>query len=172
MEDLTQEYLIQEDWMAERELKTLKKAQEEKDRLLELVKKEQEELNAAKEKIESDYKWIEEQAIITLEQFMDNISEDKKHKTKTQEKYKLLSGEIIKTLPINEIKYDEEKLIANEKYKEYMEYKPKFKWGEFKKTLTIVKDKIINEDGEVLDVDGLYLEAKEPIVKIKLKGIK
>lgn len=163
------EYVITDDYQAERELKTLRKAKEQRDRLLELVKKEQEELNSAKEKIEADYKYLEEQALITLEQFMDNIAEDKKHKTKTQEKYKLLSGEIIKTLPINEIKYDEEKLITNKNYKAYVEQKPIFKWGELKKTLKVLGDKIVNEDGEILEVDGLYLETKEPVVKIKLR---
>ena len=78
--------------------------------------------------------------------------------TKTQSTYSFPSGKLIKKLEKQELKKDDAVLIKTLEGTEFVENKPSLKWGEFKKTLTIIGDKVIDDNGEV--VEGISIVIK------------
>jgi len=78
--------------------------------------------------------------------------------TKTQAKYVLPSGSLIKKFEKKEMKADAEILIAQLAETEYVEQKSNLKWGEYKKTLEIVNDIVVDRNGEI--VNGVVIETK------------
>ncbi|PWM23677.1 MAG: hypothetical protein DBX40_07660 [Clostridiales bacterium] len=58
--------------------------------------------------------------------------------TKTQETYKLASGVLKLKKPSPEYKHNDSLLM--EAFPEFVEQKPQFRWGEFKKTLNVVHE--------------------------------
>lgn len=93
--------------------------------------------------------------------------------TKTQKKYKLLSGELIIKKPTVKIEIiDREKLTqyAEESAENYIKIKKDVDWAGLKKVLDIDGEKVINkETGEVLgDSEGLAIKEVGEIFEIKL----
>lgn len=93
--------------------------------------------------------------------------------TKTQKKYKLVTGELVVKKPTAKIEVaDREKLTqyAEKSAEEYIKIKKDVDWSALKKTLDIDGDKIINkETGEVLgELEGLTLKEVGEIFDIKL----
>lgn len=91
-------------------------------------------------------------------------------KTKTQAKYQLPTGEIIKKFPKPKIVRDNEALLKwvkeREEFKEYVQVEEKVAWGELKKKTEQSGDFIvIKETGEL--VEGINLEFREPEIEIK-----
>ena len=159
------EYVIQSDYEAEKAVQRIAKAQKERDRLLDIAKMERAEIAAKEEEINLMFETLYKAEIEWLTQFMDNVETKQ---TKTQEKYKLLSGEIIRIKPQKVIQPDREKLMQNRMLDKYIEYTPNFKWGEYKKTLKVADNgKIVNEDGEIIEIDGLEVIEKAAEVRIK-----
>lgn len=165
------EYIIRSDYEAERALKALREEKREMDRLLEIIDIQQKELEQEKREIISRYTTKEHNTKFLLKQFMENVDPELKRKTNTQEKYKLISGEVIKRLPKKVLEYDQSLLIKNKSLENqgFVIYEPKLKWSELKNTLKISNDKIINEDGEVVVIEGISIkeEPEELIIKIK-----
>ncbi len=159
-----EEYKIQSDYEAEQAVKRIKRSQEETQRLLDLVEMEQAELELRKKEIKDRHETLLEVEQERLNQFLNNVDTKK---TKTQEKYTLLSGEIVRTYPKKEIKVNQELIISNNKYSNYVEYQPKLKWAELKKTLKVAGDKIVDENGEEVKDLGFELEEKQGDLRIK-----
>lgn len=89
--------------------------------------------------------------------------------TKTQAKYRLLSGELVFTKEKQTFEKDDETLLAYLKEsgnKEFVKTEEKPIWGEFKKLLTIVDGKAVNsETGEVIDC--IRISTKEATFDVK-----
>ena len=78
--------------------------------------------------------------------------------TKTMRQLVLPSGKIVRKLAKLDYTYDDAALLAylQENAPEYVESKPKAKWGEFKKALQISNGTVIRTDtGEVVEAVGV-----------------
>ena len=78
----------------------------------------------------------------------------KPKETKTAFTYDLVDGKLKLKKATNEFVRDKETLIKFFKendLSDYIETKQEPKWGEFKKTISIVGDKVVTEDGQVVD---------------------
>lgn len=104
-----------------------------------------------------------------LLEYFETIDEKFKKKTKTMEKYRLPSGEIIKKYQSPEYKRDEDKLLSwieNNKLNNFVEVKKSAKWSELKKATKIVGEQVVfNDTGEV--VDGVELINRPPVIEFK-----
>lgn len=165
------EYIIQSDYEAEKALKRLREEKREMERLLGIIDIQQEELEQERREIISRYTTKEHNTKFLLKQFIENVDPELKRKTATQENYKLVSGEIIKRFPKKVFEYDQDLLIKNKmlEKKGFVTYEPKLKWNELKKTLKIANDKIVNEDGEVIVIEGIRIkeEPEKLIINVK-----
>ena len=75
-------------------------------------------------------------------------------KTKTQESYKLPSGTLKLKYPGPKYERDDKALVKwlkDRKMTDYVEVKELPKWGELKKVTKTAGDKVVSEDGEILD---------------------
>ncbi len=87
-------------------------------------------------------------------------------KAKASESLELPSGKIRLTYASKKLVPDSENLTEKYKDTEYVETQYKFKWGEFKKSLTIVEDMVINKDtGE--QVEGVEIIEEEERLKVE-----
>ena len=104
-----------------------------------------------------------------LLEYFETIDDKFKKKTKTQEKYRLPSGEIIKKYPGPEFKRDNNKLldwIKANGMKDYVEIKESPKCEELKKKTKVADGQVIIEDtGEI--VEGVQVIEREPVLEFK-----
>lgn len=93
-----------------------------------------------------------------LQKYFNKVDDKLKHKTKTQEKYRLASGTIVKKYPKPEYKLsDELEKWASENSPDYVETVKKLKWGDLKKQTELVGNKVIYKPtGEVLPLKVEY----------------
>ena len=162
-------FIIDSDEKAEWALKKIKEAQEEHDRLMSLAQMELVRLNKQMDEIETrldrDTGWLK----FKLKDYFETVEHKK---TKTQEKYRLLSGELIRRR--GGVKYvrDDTAMIAwleenqhREFIKETVKRAPD--WENMKKLTQVVEGKVVFADsGEV--IDGITAENAEDefIVKV------
>lgn len=169
MEDWMNEgFVVDNDIKANWCVKKIKDAKFEADRLKAIIAAEREQLDAKEkaidEKLKSETSYFEGQ-LFGYFQTVDHKS------TKTQEKYELLDGTLVKKLAVKKIaKPDEEELT---KYLEnnnplLVEIIKKPAWGEFKKSL------IMTNDGGVVDtitgerLDFIKTEESEESFEVKV----
>ena len=103
-----------------------------------------------------------------LQEYFNSVDDKLKHKTKTQEKYRLPSGAIVKKYSKPKYKRDDEQLIkwVDKNKLNYTETQKKLLWSEFKKDLTTVGDKVVyTPTGEVLA--GIKVEYKPETIEFK-----
>lgn len=104
-----------------------------------------------------------------LTQYFETIPDEFKKKTKTQEKFRLPSGEIIKKYPGPEFKRDDEKLkdwLVENKMSEYIEVKTTPKWGELKKSTKVAGGQVVLTDtGEI--IKGVEVIERPPVMEFK-----
>jgi hypothetical protein len=142
-------FKIENDKTAEWALKKVKESEDERDRLITLAEEEikdlEDRINELKEKCNNDTGFLKS----CLKMYFETVP----HKaTKTQESYKLLSGTLVYKKPSAKIIHDDEALIKALDGTEYVEIKRSLKWGDYKKNLTIEKDKVLDTTtGEVID---------------------
>jgi TolA-binding protein len=142
-------FTITNDKSADWALSQIHEAQIERDRLVTLAEEQikdlEDKINEIKTKYETDTAYLKS----LLAQYFQTVP----HKeTKTQETYKLISGSLVFKKPSQKINHDDDALIAALDGSEYVETKKTFKWGEYKKNLQIVDDKvIIAETGEIVE---------------------
>jgi flagellar motility protein MotE (MotC chaperone) len=97
-----------------------------------------------------------------LQEYFNSVDDKLKHKTKTQEKYRLASGTIVKKYPKAKYKpSDKLTTWASENSPDYVETVKKLKWGDLKKQTELVGDKVIYKPtGEVLPLDVEYSDER------------
>ena len=143
------QFIIDNDKKADWAIEQIKEKEEERDRLIEIALQKIEDLNIQienlKTKCDNDTGYLKG----LLAEFFGTVP----HKeTKTQESYQLLSGKLIYKKPSVKINFDGEALIKELDGTEYVETKKTLKWGEYKKTLVINGDDVIDsETGEVVE---------------------
>lgn len=101
-----------------------------------------------------------------LEQYFATVPHGK---SKTQETYKLPSGTLKLKIQAPDFVRDEEKLVAWLKQSgkaELIETKETPKWGELKKTVTVLGDKVVTADGGV--VDGVTAKERQPVFEVDI----
>lgn len=122
-------------------------------------------LNKLKE--EEDYIISRRNSFLT--EYFETIDDKFKKKSKTQEKYRLPSGEIVKKYPSPEFKRDTDKLlgwIESNKLDDYVEVKKSPKWSELKKTTTVVDGQVVfNDTGEI--IEGVEVIERPPVIEFK-----
>lgn len=119
-------------------------------------------------KLDEEEKYAIEKRNSYLIEYFESIDDKFKKKTKTQEKYRLPSGEIIKKYPNPEYKRDNDRLLSwiqKNKLDDYVEIKESPKWGELKKVTKIVNGQVVTEDGEI--VEGVEVIEKPPVMEFK-----
>lgn len=105
-----------------------------------------------------------------LTEYFETIPEQFKKKTKTMEKYRLPSGEIVKKHPGPDYKRDEEKLaiwlMKNDLY-DYVTVETicKPKWGDFKKNTIVSGKNVVTNDGEI--IEGVEVIDRPPTIEFK-----
>ena len=104
-----------------------------------------------------------------LLRYFEEIPEELKKKSKTMEKYRLPSGEIIKKYPAPEFKRDNDTLVnwlKENKINNYIEVKESAKWADLKKaTKTIGSSVILEETGEI--IEGIEVIERAPTLEFK-----
>lgn len=111
---------------------------------------------------------IKERRDSHLIEYFETIPKELKKKTKTMEKYRLPSGEIVKKYPSPEIKRNDERLlkwIKDNKMNNYVEIKESPKWGELKKITTVAGGQVVTEDGEI--IEGIEVIERPPVLEFK-----
>jgi hypothetical protein len=89
--------------------------------------------------------------------------------TKTQETYTLPSGKLKLKYPQPEYKRDDSKLVEwleNSGKTDYIKIKKSPDWATLKKAITVVGDKVADENGEI--VEGVKVVEKEPEFTVEL----
>ena len=101
--------------------------------------------------------------------YFEEIPEELKKKSKTMDKYRLPSGEIIKKYPAPEFKRDNDTLVnwlKENKMNDYIEVKESAKWSDLKKvTKTIGSSVVLEETGEI--IDGIEVIERAPTLEFK-----
>lgn len=104
-------------------------------------------------KVQEEENYIIEKRNGKLAEYFETLDEDGMKETKTQIKYRLPSGELVKKFKSPEYKRDNKKLaewLENNNMNEYIETKKQAKWGELKKVVEVVNGQVVTEDGELL----------------------
>jgi hypothetical protein len=161
VENESQEFKIDSPAKADWAIETIKGEEQRTELYIESCKAKiqfyQDQIKKAEEKLEQDTSWLKMQ----LAEYIKSIPAKK---GKTGLSLKLASGTIRLKFASPEFKRDEKTLIEN--YPEFVDYKPSFKWGEFKKTLSIQGEVVVDsETGEV--VDGVIVEYKPERVEVE-----
>lgn len=104
-----------------------------------------------------------------LLRYFEEIPDELKKKSKTMEKYRLPSGEIIKKYPAPEFKRDNDTLVnwlKENRMTEFIEVKESAKWADLKKaTKTIGSSVILEETGEI--IEGIEVIERAPTLEFK-----
>lgn len=89
-------------------------------------------------------------------------------KAKNSESIKLPAGTIRRTYATQNYEPNRDKLMEKYKNTDYVKTKQEFAWGEFKKNIKIVDDKVIDiTTGEILDEDYITLTTTESKIEVK-----
>ena len=104
-----------------------------------------------------------------LLEYFETIDDKAKKKTKTQEKYRLPSGEIVKKYPGPEYKRDNDALVKwakESQLNDYIEVKESVKWADLKKNTEVVSGQLVYKDtGEL--VEGVEVVDRPPTLEFK-----
>lgn len=155
-------FYITDDLKADKLLRKIKKEREENERLNNICKLQISELEHEIAVINKKFKEEESYMESQLKHFFDTVVEpENKKETETQIKYKLFSGNLVLKKPPLKIKKDEEVLIKAYEGSEFVSNYKKFRWGDFKKTLTITEGyEVVDENGEIVEGVEVYDEAE------------
>ncbi|MBS4538189.1 host-nuclease inhibitor Gam family protein [Clostridium sp. D2Q-11] len=120
-------------------------------------------------KVNDEEREIIERRDSYLAEYFETIDEKFKKKSKTQEKYRLPSGSIVKKYPNPQFKRSEDKLlnwIKSNELNNYVEIKEAPKWGDLKKLTQVVNGQVIyKETGEI--IEGIELIERSPVLEFK-----
>lgn len=131
----------------------------------------EEQINKLKEKLDKLKKEedsIKERRDMHLVKYFETIPAELKKKTKTQEKYRLPSGEIVKKYPNPEYKRNNDKLLdwIKANHLDLVEIKESPKWGELKKFTKLAGGQVVFVGtGEI--IEGIEAVERPPIMEFK-----
>ncbi|WP_042678491.1 host-nuclease inhibitor Gam family protein [Anaerosalibacter massiliensis] len=139
----------------------------ESNRYKESLKSKIEVLERKLRKVEEEENLAIERRNSYLAEYFESIDEKFKKKTKTQEKYRLPSGEIVKKYPSPQFKRDNNKLLNWIKSSglDYVEIKESPRWNELKAITSIKNGQVVTEDGEI--VEGIEVIERDPVLEFK-----
>lgn len=144
-------FVIDNDTKADWAICKIKEEQDEAQRLIKLA---EDKINELKEKIEQINQNFENKTSYLKSQLTNYISTVKTKSTKTQETYKLLSGTLVRKFSKTKMVPDREQLAAwaeENGYQNYIKVKKDIAWSDFSKTLTIVDNNAVDENGQIID---------------------
>lgn len=153
----------QAEWVIEKANEDLTEISRFKESLEEKLGEIREKLNKLHKEENRVKKWRDSY----LAEYFETIPEEYKKKTKTMEKYRLPSGEIIKKYPSPEFRRDNDKLLDWIKASglDYVEVKETPKWGELKKVAKVAGNQVVTKDGEI--VEGVEVIERPPVIEFK-----
>lgn len=153
----------QAEWVIEKANEDLTEISRFKESLEEKLGEIREKLN----KLHEEENRVKEWRDSYLAEYFETIPEEYKKKTKTMEKYRLPSGEIIKKYPSPEFRRDNDKLLDWIKASglDYVEVKETPKWGELKKVAKVAGNQVVTKDGEI--VEGVEVIERPPVIEFK-----
>ena len=164
---MDEEFVIDNDEKAEWALRKIREATEERDRLLSLAQLERLRIDKEEEGIRSRFESDTGFLKVLLQNYFDTVQ----HKeTKTQEKYQLLSGALVKKK--GGVKYTRDdaaiiKWIQDNQRNEFLKVKLSPDWENLKKQTTVHDGVVIfSETGEVVEGVTVEQEPDEFVVKL------
>ena len=120
-------------------------------------------------KVQEEENYIIEKRNGKLVEYFETLDEEDMKETKTQIKYRLPSGELVKKFKSPEYKRDNKKLtewLESNNMNKYIEIKKSPKWGELKNKTKVINGQVVTEDGEV--VEGVEAIEREPEFKVEV----
>lgn len=121
------------------------------------------------EKVQQEENYIIEKRNGKLAKYFETLDEEDMKETKTQIKYRLPSGELVKKFKLPEYKRDNEKLaewLESNNMNEYIEIKKSPKWGELKNKTKVINGQVVTEDGQI--VEGVEVIERKPEFKVEV----
>ena len=159
-------FVIDNDEKAEWALNKIREERAEAQRIINvcetMIKRYQEKIQAVKEQLPRKTAYLENQ-------LMEYFEKVPKKKTKTMEKYELPSGVLKMKYPKPEFKKDEDKLLQwlkDRQMSEYIKIKESPDWANLKKSINVVGNKAVDENGEV--VEGITVVEKPPVFEVEV----
>lgn len=160
-------FTIDNDNKAEWALTVIRSEQEDRDRLISICEQKIQEYQEKIEQFKKQYESRTSYLISCLNQYFQTVQ---KKKTKTQETYQLPSGRLKLKYPAPELVRDNDKLLAwlkNNGKSNYIEVKETPKWCELKKEIIVKEDKVITQDGEI--VEGVIAQERPPVFEVEVE---
>ena len=159
-------FRIDNDEKAEWALAKIREEQAEAQRIMNvcrsMIMHYEQQLKKAEEDLEKKTAYLRSQ----LEQYFDSVE---KRRTKTQEVYKLPSGTLRRKYPSPQFNRDDEKLVKwlkDRQMNEYIKVKETADWASLKKTIQVVGNKAVDEDGEI--VEGITVVDRPPVFEVEV----
>ena len=159
-------FRIDNDQKAEWALAKIREEQAEAQRIMNVCKSMilhyEEQMKKAEEGLEKKTAYLKGQ----LEQYFDSVE---KRRTKTQEVYKLPSGTLRRKYPGPQFKRDDDALVKwlkERNMKDYIKVKETADWANLKKAIQVVGDKVVDENGEV--VEGITVVDRPPVFEVEV----
>src|SRR5699024_4936072 len=152
------------DWWIEVKGQELKEIRTYQDKLKEKIALYEDKLRKAKD----EEKYIIEQRDEKLARYFETINPDEMKKTKTMLKYRLPNGELVKRYQNPQFKRDDSTLaewLEKNNMTDYIQVKKSAKWGDLKKITEVVGDKVVTEDGEI--IEGIEVVERPPKFEVK-----
>ena len=169
-EEQKQRFTIDDDSLADWAIRKIQFAQAEHERITTLLKIQIEYL---KEQIKSEDRRLERNTSflrVSLQDYYESKPEEQLSHSKTQSKYRLVSGNLVyKHDKLSMTPVDEQLLdyMKNNKLGRFINVVEGIKWGEYKKQLEIVGDSVIDiVTGDI--VQGVAIETKQGRFEVKL----
>src|SRR5699024_3770908 len=152
------------DWWIEVKGQELKKIRTYQDKLKEKIAFYEEKLRKAKD----EEKHVIEKRDEMLARYFETIDPDEMKKTKTMLKYRLPNDELVKRYQNHQFKRDNNVLadwLEENNMTNYIQVKKSAKWGDLKKITKVVGDKVVSEDGEI--IEGIEVVERPPKFEVK-----
>lgn len=160
-------FIIADDNTADWALERIRDDEEEAERLISIAQGKIEELEAKIEDIKAKTEGKTSYLKYCLAQYFTTVP----HKeSKTQESYKLLNGSLVLKKPTKKlVKGDEDEIISHLEangQSDLVKVKKSVDWANYKKTLTIAGDRVVDENGAVIDCVTVEDVPEEFTVKV------
>ena len=159
-------FRIDNDQKAEWALAKIREEQAEAQRIMNvcrsMIMHYEQQLKKAEEDLEKKTAYLKSQ----LEQYFDSVE---KRRTKTQEVYKLPSGTLRRKYPGPQLKRNDDALVKwlkERNMNDYIKVKEKADWANLKKAIQVVGDKVVDENGEV--VEGITVVDRPPTFEVEV----